>query len=1600
MLLNSLILSPNLSAREPNIKLNHITIEDGLSQSSIYCIFQDSKGFMWLGTEDGLNKYDGYTFKIYKSNRDDPKSLSYNYVKVIHESQSGVLWFGTYGGGLNKFDSEKEEFVHYRMDPSDANSLSNDYINSIHEDRSGILWIGTEDGLNKLIPGESEGTPPVFIRYKTDPNNSNSLSGNKVMSIVEDNTGVLWIGTYSGLNKFNPRKEEFTHYRFNPYDSTGLSSDSVRTVYKDRSETFWIGTEGGLNKLVPDESEGTPPLFIRYKTDPSDPGSLSDNFVYSICEDKFGVLWIGTMNGLSVFDREKGHFIRFKNDPIDPDSLICNEVFSIYEGQMGVFWIGTRDGLEKLDQEKKKFILYRNNPRDSNSLSDNHVRAIIEDKSGMFWIGTAYGGLNKFDPEKKRFVHFKNNPKNPQSLSNNTVMAVYEDRSGALWIGTNGGVNKFNPEKQKFTRYTSDPKNPSSLSSNTVRAICEDKSGAIWIGTEDGLNKLIPGESEGSSPTFVHYKADPDNPYSLSNNFVYTIHEDRLGVLWIGTINGLNKLIPGESEGSSPVFITYKADLNNPQSLSNDEVLSIYEDSSGVLWFGTVGGLNKFNRADETFSYYTEKDGLPNDLIYAMLEDDKKNIWISTNKGLSRFNPKTEGFNNYDVKDGLQSNEFYTDACCESRKGEMFFGGIRGLNSFYPDSIKDNPHIPKIVITDFQIFNKSVPIGKKMGKRVILNKSITETEEIILSYENRSFSIEFAALHYVSPDKNKYAYLMEGLEKEWSYVGNRRFTTYTNLPPKEYIFKVKGSNNNGVWNEEGVLLRITVTPPFFQTWWFRGLGLITGVLMIFSFHQIRTHNIRKRSKQLEERVKKRTTELKAANEGLQQEISERKKAEGQIRQLKDFNESIVQKMAEGIIVQDEELRLAFINPAAANLLGYSSEELVGRNWKAIIPPDQYSIVEEADKFRISGESNRYEIEMRRKDGTRIPVFVSGSPVYKEEFFAGTIAVFTDITELKKAEKEIEKRQKYLESVLYNTPNAIITVDASYRIIEWNPGAEKIFGYGFEEVIGKDVDDLITKPDAREEAAALTKKTLSGEKVPPLETIRHRKDGAPVYVIVAASPIKIGEELHGSVVVYTDITEQKEIEAQYRGLFEDMPVGLYRTTPDGKILDANAALAQMLGYRNQKEYLVHGEVDGYVNAEDRKEWQRLMEKEGEVSGFEVEWRTRNERIIWVRESARAVRNTRGDVIYYEGAAEDITERKKAEEELAEERNLLRSLMDNLPDAIFIKDTKSRLITTNVAHLRIMGKKTLEEVIGKTDFDIFPREYAEQYYLDEQLIMESKQPFLDCEERVMDSEGRERWFLTNKLPFLDYKGSVIGVLGISHDITKRKKLEKQLEDFAYIASHDLKAPMRAVNKLATWILDDYADAFDEEGKEKMNLLMGRIKRMDRLIEGILQYTRAGRLRGKKVEVNLNTIAKEAIENLAPPKNIEVTIENKLPAISAEKEPLRQIFHSLISNAIKFMDKPKGKIKIGCSDGSTHWKIRIEDNGPGIDEKYHGKIFQIFQTLESRDERESTGVGLSVAKKIVELYGGKIWLKSRVGEGSTFFFTIKKEGGENEK
>lgn len=811
------ILSYKLLAQSQDLKFTNITIEDGLSHSKVNCIYQDRQGFLWFGTNEGLNKYDGYNFTVFQPDPDDPHSISANLIRCILEDRNGNFWIGTEAGGLNRYDRNNKRFVHFTSDSASEIRLSGNNINSIIEDNQGNLWLGTNHGIDRF-----DWTQKQVKHYLPYPSNQNLHLSNEVLVIFEDSHATLWIGTLGGgLCAFDREHQKFSYYRHDEKNRFSIGDNEIYSIYEDLKGDLWIGTmNGGLNRF-----DRASQRFHRYYPGPDNSESTT---IRAILDAGSGKLWVGNRSGLYLFDRQTNHFRYYSHDPNNPYSLVQNSVQTIFKDAKGDLWIGTRGGISYLNTSNLPFIHYRadvNNPR---CLNRQAVYAMLEDRTGDLWFGTEHGGLNHLNRKTGRFTYYMHDNQNPNSLSVNNIKALLEDRQGNLWVGTfNGGLNVYDRQTKRFIHYWHDENDPSSLAIDNVMALFEDSDGNIWVGTfGGGLDRF-----NRKTRRFEHLLTEW---HQLGFNNIYCFWLDNQNQLYLGA--GQSRVAAFDLKTQK--FTPYR--LNH--HINNVDVRAVYQDRAGRLWFGTVGaGLYRFNPSDSSYHVYTQKDGLPSNIVYGILEDDTGILWLSTTNGLSQFNPQTGMIKNYYKENGLQSDQFNYNAYLKTRDGQMLFGGINGVTAFYPQQIQQNTFVPPVVITDFKIFNRPVTIG---GEHPILSQDISQTQAIRLSHKHSVFSFEFVALNYAIPEQNQYAYKMEGFETDWNYVGNRRFATYTNLDPGTYTFRVKAANNDGVWNEAGTAIEITITPPFWKMLWFK---IILALLILLTINHFVNYLRQKRN---------------------------------------------------------------------------------------------------------------------------------------------------------------------------------------------------------------------------------------------------------------------------------------------------------------------------------------------------------------------------------------------------------------------------------------------------------------------------------------------------------------------------------------------------------------------------------------------------------------------------------------------------------------------------------------------------------------------------------------------------------------------------------
>ncbi len=1517
---------------------SRFSLEQGLSQNTVLSVLKDSYGFLWFGTGDGLNRFDGYTFKVFRHNAQSAGtdstaisnySLSNNAVKSLYEDSKGRLWVGTYGGGLNRYDAQSERFIHFRHDKSDSHSLSDDIILSIFEDSHGVLWVGTySGGLNKF--NEASGT---FERFRHSATTAGSLSNDKVWAINEDADGRLWVGTANGLNRYDPANQSFEHYTNIASDEHSLSHHAVYAIHQDWQGELWVGTQQGLNQYDRQQQH-----FRRFEHQTSAPDSLSHAHVTSLFEDNTGTLWVGTEGGgLNRYDAAQKRFVHFKHDNTEPHSLSNNSVLGITQDAQGALWIGTfGGGLNKLDTTKQYFGHFKHQTADPFSLSHNVVIAGYKDASGTLWVGTL-DGLNQYDAKTQQFTRFNHDATDSHSLSHNRINAIYGDSSDTLWVGTHGGgLNKFDATTKQFTHFKHQPLNPNSLSHNTVLSVYEDSQGTLWIGTDGGgLNKFDPKTAD-----FKHYRHVAADPHSISHDGVFAIHEGTKGILWIGTDGGgINRF-----DTQTEQFERFQYQASNPEGLSHNIARVIFEDSKGILWIGTYGGgLNKYDKQTKKFRHYREKDGLPNEVIYAILEDDQGNLWISTNKGLSRFNPETETFRNYDVNDGLQSNEFNTRSAFKSADGELFFGGINGFNRFFAENIKDNDQPPKVVLTDFLLANQSVAIATDnpaiAPKSFELRQSIDALSQLSLSYQQNLIAFEFAALHFTNPMMNQYAYQLIGQDKDWIYTDakNRR-ATYTNLRPGEYTLQIKASNSHGYWNQQAKSLKIAILPPPWRTWWAYSLyGLVFMVLIVaIIVAQGNKSRAQKQQIQIEKALNLRlkqvdklkdeflantSHELRTPLNGiiglaeslmdgvggpqsnnslanLAMIVSSGKRLSNLVNDILDFSKlkhsNLVLKTAAVDLYSMVEVVLTLSRPLLADkplkLINAVSEALpAAQADEDRLGQILHNLVGNAIKFTDVGEVTVSAVQVA--DGLTIRVSDSGIGIKESQFDT----IFVSFEQL---EGETERR--------YSGTGLGLSV--SKQLVELHHGTLTV-----ESELGVGSTFNFTLPLANAQTSAensAEKKPAIGQAVARLHSIE--QDRPLIMPLLADS-----DSSRFRVLVVDDEPINRQV------LHNHLSLQNYQLVEASDGEQALSIIAQSDPFD-----LILLDI--------------MMPR---VSGYEVCTQLRR---------SFAVNDL--PVIFL-----------TAKNQVAD---MMQSFAVGANDYLSKPISKHELLTRVETHLKFLDiNRNLEtKVLERT-----------------QALEQKNREIRVAQQQMVQSA----------------KMASLGTLtaGVAHEINNPTNFVHVSVQNLHI---DLSRFNRFIIDLAGDDADeDVLDSFKQQFQplyQHLDTIQSGTKRIKAIVEDLRMFSQLDAAEHKNAKI---TVLLNATVNLIRSQYLEtiefVTDFAVIPELYCYPAQLNQVFMNLIVNACEAIAEKqyqtdtiiKGKVVICCRQLTDSVAITIEDNGAGMTAQTQSQLFEPFYT--TKKVGDGTGLGLSIAYGIVQKHHGELSVNSTSGNGSTFLLKL---------
>ncbi len=1011
------------AARAQDYVFDHLGVEDGLSRTWVHAILKDSRGFLWIGTENGLDRFDGRRIVEYKPVRGNPKSLAAGRVNTLYEDRGGQLWVGTQAG-LQRYDRSHDDLdlVALPQAPGAEN------IQGLAEDDAGRLFVGSSNGGLVIL----EKDPARSRRLRSDPGNPLTLASDNVLSVIVDRQGGVWAGTASGVNRVDASSGRVTRIPYDTDDPTATGGSDAR-VYEDPAGVIWVSSQsgGGLSALDPKTG-----LVTRYLPDPTRPGAIGTNRVRCTVADGRGHLYVGTENGgLEVLDLSTGFFRRYLPRRGDERSIGSVSIYALLYDDQGILWVGTYNaGLSFTSEEQSRFgvILAR---RDD-ELSDAHVAAILVDRKGELWVGTDGGGLDRFVPGARRTTVYRHDPRDPTSIGSDAILTLLEDEAGRLWMGGwDAGLGLMDPASGRVTTY----RHRKGSNLDHIYHLLADGPHSLLLASFGGLERF---DTEGRRFTPVKVTGGTI-PVPL-----YTLARDGEGNLWLGASSGAYRIGRGTER-----IEALRYDPQDPGSFGPGPADAFLLDSHGNFWIGfDGGGLRCLPSGGGPTRTWTTADGLVGDGVKDMLEDEQGNLWVSTERGLSRLEgavslPEHARFANFGVADGLQGAEFRYGAAFESRSGELFFGGQKGLNRFFPSRIQLNPRPPEVVLTGLRLFNKPVVIGAPGSP---LQRAITETREITLTYKQSVVTFEFAALNYILPRKNQYAYRLEPLETEWNQAGRQSTATYT-LTPNDYVFRVKAANNDGAWNEKGTELQVRVTPPWWRTWWAYSFDVGAVALALLVGYRRRVRQMAERHRELETTVAERTSELAASAEslraqgralakeneerrraeeearraadeiarsnraleehrvGLEREVAERKRAEEEAGRERDLLHALMDNTPDLIYFKDAQSRFTRVNRAQAAALGVADPEAaLGRSDLDFFPAEfARAALEDERRLLSTGEAVLGQLEHDEQGdrwflASKVPLRGSNGAI------TGLVGISKDLTEIKRSELKLER----------------------------------------------------------------------------------------------------------------------------------------------------------------------------------------------------------------------------------------------------------------------------------------------------------------------------------------------------------------------------------------------------------------------------------------------------------------------------------------------------------------------------------------------------------------------------------------------------------------
>jgi PAS domain S-box-containing protein len=1526
------VFVPSSLALDPQKSISQYThntwqTDDGLPQIAVQSILQTRDGYLWIGTQEGLARFDGVKFTVFDNIH--TQGINNNSFQTIIQTADGSIWAGTQSG-LTHMVGDK--FHTYTK----ADGLANDNVHDLYEDAQQNLWIATSGGLSFWKDGK-------FKNFST----KDGLAHNFVISIKGAKDGTLYIGTSGGVTKYF--KGIFTTYK----TIDGLIDNNVLSLCLDPDNVLWVGTIAGLCQF----KNGKWTTFTTKN-------GLTNNRVRSILKDQDGNLWIGTEGG--GINRMRGSkFSYYSTD----DGLVDGYVWSFFEDSERNLWVGTIGGGLHCFRDGK-FTVYG----EKEGLSQDNVRPIFETRDGSVWVGSDNRGLTRFKDGvltiyTTTFLQARFGAR-----------ALCEGSDGSLWVGTyGGGLCRF--KDGRWTVYTT----KDGLANDRIIGICMSKDNTLWIGTRGG------GLCTFKNGKFKTYTTSD----GLTNNEVRTILEASDGSIWICTSSGLNKFKDGK-------FTNY----TTKNGLSYNIVYSIFEDEHKTIWIGTYGGgLNRFK--DGRFTVFTTEQGMYANTVFQILEDKQKNFWLTCNRGVFRVSEKElNDFADgkiqavhcqvFGTSDGMRSAK--CNGSCQpagicTKDGRIWIPTLKGIAIVDPAKLKQSKIPPPVFI-----------------EQIFFDMQATHIDSLVqLRPGGGELEIHYTALSYTNPKLVRFKYILVGFDKDWIDADTRRIAYYTNIPPGKYTFKVIACNNEGVWNWNGTTLELNLAPHYYQTNWFRGLVVVILILLGFGMYRLRTMNLRRHERELVHIVDDRT-------KNLQQEVGERKRTEEELQILSSHYEAMLGAIPDIIMEVNTDKVYRWTNHAGIKFFG---EDVIGK------PADFYFIGEQQTYqtiqplFNGSEEVVYVESWQRRRDSEkRLLAWWCRVLKNAEGTVTGVLSTARDITERKQAEESLALFSHAIKSI-----NECISITDTNNIILFvNQAFVTTYGYTREELLEKSI--FMVRANTEINKDSILQKTLGGGWYG--ESLNRKKDSTVFPVSLSTSVVydEKGQPI-ALVGITVDITERKQAEAtlretekNYRLLFEQNLAGVYHTTFDGVILDCNDAFITMLGYNSLEELRVHRIADLYFNKATREDFVSYLRIHGFIKNSEITLRRKDGTILFGLENATLVTGNKDSLpATILGTIVDITERKNAEESLIKERTLLRTMIDNIPDRIYAKDSESRFTVCNKALVIRMGKNNPDEIVGKSDFDFLPRELAARFRSDELAIIKSGQPLLNREEPMDSVTGETRWSLATKVPLRDNQGNIIGIVGMGRDITEQKKLRQELAQAQ---------KMQSIGTLASGIAHDFNNILgiilgyssilekrkgdDVRNPESFAAINQAVQRGAALVRQILTFARKTEtvfelIDPREVVDELLTMLKQTFPRIITFSEI---IAEDISSIHADRTQIHQVLLNLCVNArdampnggsivikIEMQTKEQVQKRFPSADQDFYVCISVTDTGEGMDDATRLRVFDPFYTTKPKGK--GTGLGLSVVYGVVKAHQGFIDLESKVGVGTTFqlFFPVLTTG-----